>query len=160
VLQEYEPPTLPSGFVFKFVLMSTWDDRFYIGLDGLELYDQFDRLVQVPSPPQSARPTPSFVSTPETSGLQASSPRARATPSMRLDSVSDPVPICVSLKLSLSVALLRRCRCRRRGACKQIKEDNLHVFCAGGGSSVADLAECPNDPRTPEKVHIPLPPLT
>jgi hypothetical protein len=47
VLQEYEAPTLPSGFVFKFVFLSTWDDRFYMGLNGIEIYDQFDRRVNV-----------------------------------------------------------------------------------------------------------------
>ena len=47
VLQEYEAPTLPSGFVFKFVFLSTWDDRFYMGLNGIEIYDQFDRRVHV-----------------------------------------------------------------------------------------------------------------
>uniref|UniRef100_A0A7S4UKN9 KATNIP domain-containing protein n=1 Tax=Guillardia theta TaxID=55529 RepID=A0A7S4UKN9_GUITH len=47
VMQEYEPPTLPSGFIFKFSLISTWDDRFYIGLNGIQLYDQFDNLVPV-----------------------------------------------------------------------------------------------------------------
>ena len=29
------------------VLMGTWDDRFYTGLNGLELFDQFDRPVPV-----------------------------------------------------------------------------------------------------------------
>lgn len=47
LVQEYEPPTLPSGFVFKFVLLSTWDDRFYMGLNGLQLYDHLDRPVPI-----------------------------------------------------------------------------------------------------------------
>ena len=29
------------------VLMGTWDDWFYTGLNGLELFDQFDRPVPV-----------------------------------------------------------------------------------------------------------------
>ena len=47
LVQEYEPPTLPCGFIFRFELTSTWDDRFYMGLNGIELYDQFDRLVTI-----------------------------------------------------------------------------------------------------------------
>lgn len=47
LVQEYEPPTLPCGFIFRFELTSTWDDRFYMGLNGLELYDQFDHVVPI-----------------------------------------------------------------------------------------------------------------
>ena len=34
----------------------------------------------------------------------------------------------------------------------QIKAEQLHVVSTGGTSSVADLPDCPADPRTPDKV--------
>jgi len=37
VQQQYETPTHPCGFLFKLVLLSTWSDAHYIGLDGVEL---------------------------------------------------------------------------------------------------------------------------
>lgn len=37
--QQYETPLHPCGFIFKLLLLSTWNDVHYIGLDGIELYD-------------------------------------------------------------------------------------------------------------------------
>jgi hypothetical protein len=70
--QEYEPPTLPSGFVFKLVLLSTWDDRFYMDLNGNQLYDYLDRPVAVTG---AAPGSPSM-----SSSLRASAGRERAIP--------------------------------------------------------------------------------
>jgi len=39
VLQQYETPLHPCGFIFKFLFLSTWSDLHYIGLAGVELYD-------------------------------------------------------------------------------------------------------------------------
>jgi len=39
VQQQYETPLHPCGFIVKILLMNTWNDIHYVGLDGVELYD-------------------------------------------------------------------------------------------------------------------------
>ncbi|CAK9079564.1 unnamed protein product [Durusdinium trenchii] len=41
--QQYETPLHPCGFIFKFLFHTTWSDVHYIGLDGIEIYDQMGR---------------------------------------------------------------------------------------------------------------------
>jgi hypothetical protein len=38
--QDYETPYLPSGFIFKFSLISSWGDETYIGLKRIDFFDQ------------------------------------------------------------------------------------------------------------------------
>lgn len=45
VMQDYETPFLPCGFIFKLRLFSTWGDMHYIGMNGIELYDQKGRPI-------------------------------------------------------------------------------------------------------------------
>ena len=51
IRQDYETPVHPCGHVFKFALLSTWGDPYYIGLDCVELYDTNGRKISV-SPEQ------------------------------------------------------------------------------------------------------------
>ncbi len=43
--QDYECALLPTGYVFKFHLLSTHGDPHYIGLNGIELYDAANNII-------------------------------------------------------------------------------------------------------------------
>lgn len=45
--QQYETPLFPSGCILKFVFFSTWSDPYYLGLNGIELYDRANELIRL-----------------------------------------------------------------------------------------------------------------
>lgn len=42
---ECEPPQFPEGFTLKFILHSSWGDRFFIGLNGLEIFNDKGEVI-------------------------------------------------------------------------------------------------------------------
>ena len=57
--QDYEPPLYPRGSTFKFVLVSSAGDPYYIGLDGLALYDAVGK--RLPLHPSQVHAVPGSV---------------------------------------------------------------------------------------------------
>lgn len=44
-MSSYEHPTAPRGFVYQIVILSTWSDQYYVGLNGIQMYDIQGRLI-------------------------------------------------------------------------------------------------------------------
>ncbi|KAG9477132.1 hypothetical protein GDO78_002501, partial [Eleutherodactylus coqui] len=44
---DYEAPLMPYGFIFQFQLLTSWGDPYYIGLNGLEMYNDHGEKIQL-----------------------------------------------------------------------------------------------------------------
>ncbi|KAM4524710.1 katanin-interacting protein isoform 1-T1 [Odontesthes bonariensis] len=44
---DYEAPIMPCGFIFQLQLLTTWGDPYYIGLNGLEFYNQHHEKISL-----------------------------------------------------------------------------------------------------------------
>ena len=53
---QYETPVHPCGFVVKICVLGSWGDPFYVGLNGLEIYDQFSRKLALSAENVQAEP--------------------------------------------------------------------------------------------------------
>ncbi|KAL0122229.1 hypothetical protein PUN28_007165 [Cardiocondyla obscurior] len=43
----YEPPSMPRGFVYQIIIFSTWGDSYYVGLNGIQLYDNYGNEIKL-----------------------------------------------------------------------------------------------------------------
>ncbi|RLN76027.1 hypothetical protein BBO99_00007877 [Phytophthora kernoviae] len=56
IFQQYQTPLFPTGYIIKFMFMSTWGDMFYLGLNGVEFFNQNNVLIPLNSELVDAQP--------------------------------------------------------------------------------------------------------
>jgi protein JBTS26 len=47
---DFRIPNLPRGQLLKFTILSTWGDQHYVGLSGIEIFDDLGNLIKFPNP--------------------------------------------------------------------------------------------------------------
>ncbi|XP_077263295.1 katanin-interacting protein-like isoform X2 [Temnothorax americanus] len=43
----YEAPSMPRGFVYQIIIFSTWGDSYYVGLNGIQIYDNYGNEIKL-----------------------------------------------------------------------------------------------------------------
>ncbi|XP_025997368.1 katanin-interacting protein isoform X2 [Solenopsis invicta] len=43
----YEAPSMPRGFVYQIIIFSTWGDSYYVGLNGIQMYDNYGNEIEL-----------------------------------------------------------------------------------------------------------------
>ncbi|XP_071570324.1 katanin-interacting protein-like isoform X4 [Temnothorax nylanderi] len=43
----YEAPSMPRGFVYQLIIFSTWGDSYYVGLNGIQIYDNHGNEIKL-----------------------------------------------------------------------------------------------------------------
>lgn len=43
----YEAPSMPQGFVYQIIIFSTWGDSYYVGLNGIQIYDNYGNEIML-----------------------------------------------------------------------------------------------------------------
>ncbi|KAG7210222.1 hypothetical protein KM043_011772 [Ampulex compressa] len=43
----YESPSMPQGFVYQIMIFSTWGDSYYVGLNGIQMFDDRGQQIQI-----------------------------------------------------------------------------------------------------------------
>lgn len=43
----YEAASMPRGFVYQIIIFSTWGDSYYVGLNGIQIYDSHGNEIKL-----------------------------------------------------------------------------------------------------------------
>ncbi|XP_015595350.1 protein KIAA0556 [Cephus cinctus] len=80
---EYEAPLMPQGFVYQIMIFSSWGDPYYVGLNGIQLFEESGKLIAL---------TPDNIAAhPESVNVLEGIEKDARTPDKLVDGINDTV---------------------------------------------------------------------